>query len=513
MLTRLPFVKESLPLKTYVVATCFQKILSRVSHVLSRPFMKSLQEVKSFEFDESIKSTSRSTTDRQFLKSFMPDFMEWKGGETKFPQIMKGAEESTGEGCLYSRDTCMEFHELLVELLVAFKPLLVMLTELDKLLLSDEANEANGKKFRGCLATIVLIGYGLHLLSKSAALDMHLQIIELHLRDKLKSDDAPTTMDTLGSGNDLGNADAAPVKVDIPDRSEDEPDDALEAVQPSVKVDGVAMPLWRSYKEWMKLLLSHFDSADTLVNFVQERRLKSLSCEMLVGTKVDKDYLPWRELFKMIFPTQYKTAASRINKEIFQHLESAARLDEAKSKESTRHLSQALEASRRHDLARTKDELRLMLPESELPSWKGRVRMLLEQLDGRDGNSRLMNGDKLANATPFEGPLHVPDTLQSMLDTLPFYRFLQIAETGKWGFSGTMHCEACLCSLLRYVKGRLNILGLEDIREKLKVCYIAFNYSSDPNRCCIEVFTDYWHFEALLPSMLASPLPPDWKCL
>jgi hypothetical protein len=49
-----------------------------------------------------------------------------------------------------------------------------------------------------------------------------------------------------------------------------EPDEDLEAIQPSATVKGEdrLIPLWKSYSDWLRLVLAHFDAVEILVGYV-----------------------------------------------------------------------------------------------------------------------------------------------------------------------------------------------------------------------------------------------------
>src|SRR6266446_3839510 len=111
----------------YVIATCYSKMARQLKHkTLSQPYIRSLNQVNTVDVNNSFNvnnfkldksSPQRIQHDRLFLtKFFLTTPLEFRN---KFPTLLKQAEmESNKDFQLYTKDTCAEFHELLILLLV-----------------------------------------------------------------------------------------------------------------------------------------------------------------------------------------------------------------------------------------------------------------------------------------------------------------------------------------------------------------------------------------------------------
>src|SRR6266700_7616360 len=255
----------------YVIATCYPKMKRRLKHrTLSLPYIKSLEEIPTFQFDESKLSQAskvESANDLLFVRKFMLPFLSNIG--TEIPKLIVQAK-ALKEGkpvYLYTEDTCAEFHALFLELLRNF------LTSLDALekARGDPGGPTKGsKEFEEAVDNVMFLGYALEKLAKGAALRMHLQTIAHFLR----------------SWN-IGARTPAPAL----EEEQEELDEELKAVQPFVSVEGNQTPLWKSYGDWLRLLVAHFDAVDILVGYINgpEFQRGAISIQILVAPPVNQD--------------------------------------------------------------------------------------------------------------------------------------------------------------------------------------------------------------------------------
>ena len=142
----------------------------------------------------------------------------------------------------------------MLELLEHFK---TYLSDLKRHRGPPNAPPTPGNEFKQTLTNALLIGYVLQNIAKSAALGMRLRTTEAMLGDH-RRDDMPMPMPE-------GNAETDEERGE----EQDERDEELQAVQPSAirikenKPD--PLPLWKSHRNWLRLMLIHFDSVDVLV--------------------------------------------------------------------------------------------------------------------------------------------------------------------------------------------------------------------------------------------------------
>jgi len=105
-------------------------------------------------------------------------------------------------------------------------------------------------------------GNALQCIAKGSAIDSHLQNLEPLLNDHCRPDLK---------------------KVDVEDS------DLTVLTQPMVKeMDKLPQPLWKPYKEWLVLMLAHFNAVETLIDYVTGLvfRGKSISIKILVSPEV-----------------------------------------------------------------------------------------------------------------------------------------------------------------------------------------------------------------------------------
>jgi hypothetical protein len=426
----------------YVIAASYPKILRRIKHpTLSIPYITSLNQVKNFHFDESMRSVASKEeieNDRLFLVKYLLTAVEesWLGLST--PNLCQQAKlaKQGDRFQLYTKDTCLEFHLLLSVLLTKFRK---SLDDLSKSRGSEDSEEptVGSEDFKTHLLAVMLDGYALQRIARGSALPMHVKTITPMLNNyNLSTDEA------RGGGHEF--------------------DAELEAVQPSVIGEGgVRMDLWKSYVDWLKLIVVHFDAVDILLRHVTEPSFpfKSISIKILVPPPVDNALLPWQDLFtdSNLFPTKndQDPRSTKTNVEILGFLENATKLN---PKESLKQARAAKTVWIDRDTDKTIKQLGLLMG-SGLPG----IHECAEKTHGRLKAKTDLSGN-------FD--LEITRSIQSMLDNAKFFvDLLKMIEAPN--FTGTLHCEACLASLLKYLLN--DDRKHEDLLKQLKVGYAFSN--------------------------------------
>ena len=207
---------------------------------------------------------------------------------------------------------------------------------------------------------------------------------------------------------------------------------------------------------------------------------------------MDNRLLPWQELFlnSNLFPIHTNldplagigitdgvitnvsiTDSSISNTNILDFL--------CKALETSSEAEKAKEAWNRKDINTTIKCLET-LQTSNLMSWVDRTKKLLVTLNHL--NSR--PGDDLFNVISAE--------IQSLCDGTKFFNTLNDNKP----FTGTLHCEACLASLLTGTTS-----AIKDILAQMEVSYIS-NLFLLPVSFLIEgLWTNYWNIKTMLPNM------------
>jgi hypothetical protein len=439
----------------YVIATCHLKMARWLKHkTLSQPYIRSLNQVNTVDVNNSFNvnkvkldkpSPQRIQHDRLFLtKFFLTTPLEF---QNKFPTLLKQAEmESNKDFQLYTKDTCAEFHELLILLLARFGE---CLEQLGKTRGDKKDSTPCSAEFKKSVELVMMCGYALQRLAHGAALRMHLKTI------------APLLMHSKFPS-------LQEMPMPAPGEAEEQDED-LKAVQPFVNVNGVVQTrLWKSFIEWLGLIMVHFDAVEILVHYFTGQDLpeKDISIHILVPPRVDKCLLSWRELLNdsTLFPTKTKwnppgrhASADITNTGILAFLDNA--LDNA----SDSH-TQANDVKKwwdKRNLSSTIDSLE-KLKSSKLPGWEESAMRLLDTLNG------LQHVPERGSSLDLE----ISDDILAISQSGNFFATLASIRTEK-DFGGTLHCEAFLASLL---DGTANVS--EGLVAQMKVGYLFSSFLS-----------------------------------
>ena len=143
-------------------------------------------------------------------------------------------------------------------------------------------------EFNIALWNVVYYGEALQLLAGDVAIQRHLQVIEDKLMDfhhKWARDVAnqATTL-TLPDVEELGEA-----------NPENDDDEELQSVQPFANR---ALPMWKSAKDRLKLMVVHFDVIKIINAYYREANLKMLTIKILLGPKINTTMLTWKGLLQ-----------------------------------------------------------------------------------------------------------------------------------------------------------------------------------------------------------------------
>ena len=170
----------------YIIATCYLKIFGQLQNkILSLPYITSLKEVMTFQFDESKLdqgqvSITEMENDQQFLLDFLlPAIAVFN---ISMPNLLKQKDMAKDDTSflLYTKDTCNKFHLLLVELLGHFNSSLFYLT----IAWAHQGIQRWAPQIlRMGVVHVVTCGCVLQKLTKGAALKMHLKTISHLLLD------------------------------------------------------------------------------------------------------------------------------------------------------------------------------------------------------------------------------------------------------------------------------------------------------------------------------------------
>ena len=158
-----------------------------------------------------------------------------------------------------------------------------------------------------------------------------------------------------------------------------EQDAELKAVHFSTTMNGMRIPLWTSYCDWLRLMVVHFDAVNILVSYVAQPNFdRNISIKILVAPPVDDALLLWKDLFNdpKLFPT-IDRPLSKTDNEILFFLEKAT---SSNPKHSLEFANAALASWGKQDVPNTIKNIK-ELQDSTLPGWHHSVVTLLTLLD------------------------------------------------------------------------------------------------------------------------------------
>ena len=214
--------------------------------------------------------------------------------------------------------------------------------------------------------------------------------------------------------------------------------------------------LLKSYKAWLRLIVGHFDATEHLVLYVTSDQFQrdSISIKILVAPPTDSALLPWRQLFqnKFLPKSGAINALSTItNEEILEFLNNGISTA-VKARNIIHHAELALGWLDKPDLEyeTTQQALQYLATNAANNAVQDHATTIIKKLQEWNGlhnslckvNKRLFGGDErrieIANEIKAlrgeVGELHASNRF-----------FLNLENPS---LDGTLHCEACLASLL-----------------------------------------------------------------
>lgn len=404
-------------LLSHVIATCYQKIGRRLKQPVSKFFHDSLQSVTTWTFDEGKRDNAKGDKKAQLQQKaeieedrrFVTDFLlpTYRNRTDQYPALMRQARlvKDAKETKLYTKESHQEFHGMLLVLIADFTESLLALGRLrNKKNLLGPAIKGDGV-FKTAVAAAIVHGYALQRLANGATLKMHLQTIAPLLQS--------------------WNRDHSPAPF-VTEQERQERDEDIQALHESVQNEAA---LVKSYLDWFRLLISHFDAVDILISYVAKHRFEGVSIDILLAPTVDKRSLPWKDLFSDPKLLPAPAGASTQNKDILAFLtESLENLGPIKDAEW------AWTANK--DKAGTISCLE-KVQASNVTSWVKCADKILVKLNAKELSDQM--------SAEITAEINSLNTSTLFFDALvPPKRPLTFESS----FPGTLHCEACLASLM-----------------------------------------------------------------
>ena len=260
----------------YVVTKCYRKIRRRLEDSLSKPYLDFLCDTASsstrgsFPQFKNITPDSAEPTgmkekqlknDQKFFFHILP--LLKPSLRTKLPHLHQALSEAEARNqpiSAYNKDTYIEYHQLVWELLSRLKEYL------DKL---HRIKDANTDEFDDILNCVIAMGDALQTMAGGYVIMVHMKVITIDkpLHTASHFDMSPGT----------------------------ELDEEIYQI-------GNSFPAWKACWEWLKLMVVHFDAVHILISHM--KKLRRYSPESKVIIKVisvpnpDTKLLPWKNLLR-----------------------------------------------------------------------------------------------------------------------------------------------------------------------------------------------------------------------
>ncbi|KJA16146.1 hypothetical protein HYPSUDRAFT_58393 [Hypholoma sublateritium FD-334 SS-4] len=433
-------------LMRYISSACYRKISRRFNNkALSQPYYNALLAVnianlpsisiQPFPQAGDREGLTKMKNDRLFLEDFVLK-MEGKNLiKTQIPNLIQKAKELPPQPDagfqLYTDETRQEFHALLLEILKDFK------TSLDDLVNSKSSQTL----FQASLGHLYRNGYILLRLSRGSAFQMHIDSISVRLRSvyKLPGALSPSNKDMDPDMNSLRH-----------------------------------LILRKRFVGWLRLNVGHFDAAETLARFATSRTFlfKEVSAVFFTTDEPDSTLPSWRSLFENSFLPNSggrTSDAGTTNDMICQFLD--IRINEARLAKEIRDDSSYVKKFLKLGNT-TRVRLRLTEMENKLEGWMTNIDAAIGAIDTNvniDETNRFFRYDKPA-LVESRAALVITQTTLAALAVKARGNFAQAPELfetwteqqnemltnqeifltldNKKVFTGTLHCEAYLASLL-----------------------------------------------------------------
>ena len=450
-------------LQRYVVAADFKKMLARMNHPVSTHYLACLQRVKSRTF-EPIGEVPKSFDKNDLL--FLDDLpILAKLPNMKIPNLERMAQAAEKEN-LYNKDTCMEFHELLCELLGRFHQSLKVLqdTERSKVRKGNEGtgfNQSDLVQTKAQVEKVLALGRALRAMVRGSAIKLHLTTIASFLE--------------VNAGKSWLR--------DLDSEGDAECDAEFNFLKPySTDVYGEPLLPWKSFHDWLRLMVHHLDAIHVL-----EKHLLNLNSPYDISIKVlypslpNEKMLPWQELLEdeKYFPQIPLTPEQPSAAELITFLSSptldeegntvediigdVALVKENQTSEITTGIVDANFSSNIETLTHSVSDLK----ESSSTGWKDYVTDILSQVEALGSDTTIA-----LRLSRLEGILNMLRNLKGS-----FLLYKRLREDSPLylgtGFKGAVHCEI-IAAVSNSLSGGEPLDGLsQDLLDEFKVSYIS----------------------------------------
>jgi hypothetical protein len=464
----------------YVVMACFKKMLSRMNNkFLSLPYFHAITNLPIVQFKETdLKPEPKEIDMDKNFRAALLLMSENKLLKTPVTKLREIISEKSAE--LYTKDTCQEFHEILCELLKLFLKFLEKLDSLDNPIRSE---------FDVIVRKVACYGEALQMIAGGVAIRRHFQVIEdeLSISHHKRARDVANqtrTLETKRENDDVEGRKDVEQEKDVEGRKdvkrekdvEQDKDEDLQSVQPFAIRDGKPLKMSRAARDWLKLMVVHFDALKIVVAYHDRAQISKLTIKVIVPPPLNEEMLSWKDLLRDA-NSNYKSdqdfnplnipTSGRIINFLEDH---ADKLETSKGSSSIydmiKKVNQLVQLGSSEPVS--PDDLKIM--EVHLSGLREGMSPDQTELTQRISShiKQLKNTDKRSRDLLYS----IGDLLESLDESSIFFKKLRpgsALSTGK-GFSGAVHCEIFLASLI--IMAKTSPLTLpEDVQRELLVSH------------------------------------------
>ncbi len=456
----------------YIIAACHRKMLRRLKHTtLSKPFVKSLKGLQEVNIAETFSeqfghphNDAERAHDIKFLQTLLvvetfvtnpvsppadpsADTPTAPLPEIQVPRLyalartvvkaLEAERECTFQ--LYTAETCNEIRDLVVRAIKCFEDSLLKLESFT----SNTTAHFTPEDFitlLQCLHTTSTYGTLLLKFVQGSAIEPFFKHVESLLRSQ--------------------NNHTQTEPPEFPGAPPDDPD--LRAVQPYViDKDNVLRPLWKSYRDWLRLLVVFFEATDILLAYVVQNGFKPITMYIVTVPQdpdLDCQLLPWKEVLtdKKLFPTSSLVGTAqeaKSNEAIIDYIEQSIRSAPATPPDGQDAITTITTPKLLRKIVRRLAVNALKQTPQDLAQYPfaNKSAAILELIFGgsvdADRLQKMSGKGKFPCITPTDEQMlkEINKLLRELDGITDFFRTMDNIGNN---FSGSLHCEACLASLV-----------------------------------------------------------------
>lgn len=412
-----------------------------MNHPVSTHYLAYFQKLKSMTFQpiEEMSTKPYDRNDALFLDD-IPILAEV--ANTKIPNLMKMAHAAKDQKplFLYNKDTCMEFHEILCELLERFHQSLIDLKNVEKLKVKKRKDDgcisqSDLEVIKDVLDRVLSLGRALRAIVRGSSIKVHLATIAPFLELRTGK------FWPLAYGSE---------------------DDAEFRLLKPYSTDGHNEPLLpqKSFHDWLRLMVHHFDAIHVLDHHLMNLKSSSpidISIMILYPSLPDGNMLTWKELIEneKYFPPIPHTPDQPSAADLISFLASTTIHEDDIiddlildiKKRQTSIVAGTVFTDFTEYIQLLTEELN-ELKDSSSDGWKDYVVDILKQVDALERDSTTHDQSSRLD--------YIANMLENLKGSFSLYKKVQPGTPLSLGtgFIGSVHCEACAAVL--------NSLSLDD---------------------------------------------------